>query len=109
MVPHVSRVRVLLEPTRPNQTSLIRVHLLRDVFALLRSSYEMVIVDTPPGFTSEVIASIDTSTHICMVAMLDSLSLKNTKLGLTTFELMGYDQPRISLLLNRSGSRLGIT
>jgi pilus assembly protein CpaE len=109
MVPHVSGVRVLLAPTRPDQASFITVDLLRDVFALLRSSYEMVIVDTPPGFTPEVIASIDTSTHLCMVAMLDSLSLKNTKLGLETLELMGYDQTRISLLLNRSDSRLGIS
>ena len=41
--------------------------------------------------------------------MLDSLSLKNTKLGLETLELMGYDDGRISLLLNRSDSRMGIT
>ena len=30
-----------------------------------------------------------------MVGMLDSLSLKNTKLGLETLELMGYDQSKI--------------
>ena len=30
-----------------------------------------------------------------MVGMLDSLSLKNTKLGLETLELMGYDRERI--------------
>ena len=51
-----------------------------------------MIVDTPPGFTPEVIASIDSSSHVCMVGMLDSLSLKNTKLGLETLELMGYDR-----------------
>jgi pilus assembly protein CpaE len=42
------------------------------------------------------------------VGMLDSLSLKNTKLGLETLELMGYDQDRIRLLLNRADSRVGI-
>ena len=40
--------------------------------------------------------------------MLDSLSLKNTKLGLETLELMGYDQSRIRVLLNRADSRVGI-
>ncbi len=68
-----------------------------------------MIVDTAPGFTPEVIASIDSSSHICMVGMLDSLSLKNTKLGLETLELMGYDTERIRLLLNRADSRVGIT
>ena len=41
--------------------------------------------------------------------MLDSLSLKNTKLGLETLELMKYDPDRIYLLLNRAHSRVGIS
>ena len=68
-----------------------------------------MIVDTPPGFTPEVIASIDSSSHVCMVGMLDSLSLKNTKLGLETLDLMGYERDRIRLVLNRADSRVGIT
>jgi pilus assembly protein CpaE len=44
-----------------------------------------------------------------MVGMLDSLSLKNTKLGLETLELMKYDTDRIYLLLNRAHSRVGIS
>ncbi len=41
--------------------------------------------------------------------MLDSLSLKNTKLGLETLELMGYDPDHITLVLNRADTRVGIT
>jgi pilus assembly protein CpaE len=41
--------------------------------------------------------------------MLDSLSLKNTKLGLETLELMGYSPNGISLVLNRADTRVGIT
>jgi pilus assembly protein CpaE len=41
--------------------------------------------------------------------MLDALSLKNTKLGLETLELMGYDPERTKLVLNRADSRVGIT
>jgi pilus assembly protein CpaE len=106
---HESGVRVLLAPTRPDQASFVSTDLLRDAFTLLRSNYDCVVVDTPPGFTPEVIAAIDASTHICLVGMLDSLSLKNTKLGLETLELMGYDNGRITLLLNRADSRIGIT
>ena len=83
------------------------IEFLREVYAALRTSHDYVIVDTPPGFTPEVIASIDSSTHVCMVGMLDSLSLKNTKLGLETLELMGYDRERIRLVLNRADSRVG--
>ena len=56
-----------------------------------------------------MITSIDHSTDIVMVGMLDSLSLKNTKLGLETLELMKYDPDHIYLLLNRAHSRVGIS
>ena len=87
---------MLLAPTRPDQASAVTVDFLRDVYAALRSMFDYVIVDTPPGFTPEVIASIDSSSDVCMVGMLDSLSLKNTKLGLETLDLMGYDRRRTS-------------
>jgi pilus assembly protein CpaE len=109
LVGHPAGVRVLLAPTRPDQASFVTVDLLRDVYTLLRSNYEFVVVDTPPGFTPEVIASIDSSSHVCMVGMLDSLSLKNTKLGLETLELMGYDSSRVSVVLNRADTRIGIS
>jgi pilus assembly protein CpaE len=41
--------------------------------------------------------------------MLDALSLKNTKLGLETLALMGYDDERIKVVLNRADSRVGVT
>ena len=109
LVRHSSGLGVLLAPTRPDQASAVTVDFLRDVFTNLRSMCDYVLVDTPPGFTPEVIAAIDSSSNVCIVGMLDSLSLKNTKLGLETLDLMGYDPKRISLVLNRADTRVGIT
>jgi pilus assembly protein CpaE len=109
LVPHPSGARVLMAPTRPDQAATVTGEFLRDLYASLRTINDYVIVDTPPGFTPEVIVSIDGSSHICMVGMLDSLSLKNTKLGLETLELMGYEQDRVRLVLNRADNRVGIT
>jgi pilus assembly protein CpaE len=106
---HSSGMRVLMAPTRPDEAANIRVELLRDVFAVLRSEYDFVIVDTPPGFTPEVITAIDACSQVCMVGMLDALSLKNTKLGLETLELMDYDMERVRLVLNRADSNVGVT
>ena len=44
-----------------------------------------------------------------MLGMLDTLSLKNTRLGLETLDLMGYEHERIVLVLNRADSRVGIS
>ena len=109
LVKHASGARALLAPTRPDHASAVTVEFLREVYATLRASNDYVVIDTPPGFTPEVIASIDSSSHICIVGMLDALSLKNTKLGLETLEMMGYETERIRLVLNRADSRVGIT
>jgi len=81
---HHSGLRALLAPARPDQAGVVTPEFLKDVYPLLRSTHEFVIVDTPPSFTPEVIGAVDESSEVCMVAMLDSLSLKNAKLGLET-------------------------
>jgi pilus assembly protein CpaE len=109
LVPHESGARVLVAPTRPDQASVITVEFLREIYAILRATSDFVVVDSAPGFTPEVISAIDASTHACVLGMLDTLSLKNTRLGLETLELMGYESDRIVLVLNRADSRVGIS
>jgi len=106
---HESGARVLLAPSRPDQAAAVSVAFLRELFDVLRATEDFVIVDTPPGFTPEVIAAIDAANDLCVVGMLDSLSLKNTKLGLEMLELMGVEPEQIKLVLNRADSRVGIT
>jgi pilus assembly protein CpaE len=108
LMPHPSGVRVLVAPTRPDQASAVSPEFLREIYPLLRATSDFVILDSSPGFTPEVISAIDNSTFICMVGMLDTMSLKNTRLGLETLDLMGYDSDRIVLVLNRADSRVGI-
>ena len=106
---HPSGARVLMAPVRPDQAGAVTIEFLRDVYALLRATNDFVVVDTPPGFTPEVIASIDSSTNVVLVGMLDSLSLKNSKLGLETLSLMGYEPDRIRVVLNRADTSVGVT
>ena len=91
LMTHSSGVKVLIAPSRPDQASArlgrVPARGLRDA---ARRCSTTSIVDTPPGFTPEVIATIDNATDVCMVGMLDALSLKNTKLGLETLDLMGF-------------------
>ncbi len=105
---HASGLRALLAPRRPDEAGLVTVEFLRDVFAMLRSTHDVVIVDTPPLFSPEVIAAVDASTDVCVVAMLDALSLKNLRLGLETLELMDYPESSIRFVLNRADSQVGI-
>jgi pilus assembly protein CpaE len=108
MVQHPSGVRALLAPLRPDHAALINAAFVREVLRLLRQTHEYVIVDTPPNFTPEVIAAVDMSSDVLMVATRDTLALKNSKLGLETLEEMGYDRERIRIVLNRADTKVGI-
>ena len=106
---HRSTARVLLAPVRPDQAGLITPAFLKGLYETLRGSFDFVVVDTPPGFSPEVIATIDVSSSICMLGMLDAPSLKNTKLGLETLQLMGYAMDNVRIVLNRADTSVGIT
>jgi pilus assembly protein CpaE len=106
---HPSGVRALLSPVRPDQAAAVGIPFLRRLFEILRMRYEFVIVDTPPAFSPEVIAAIDSSSHLCMVGMLDALSLKDTKIGFETLRQMGYDPDDTVLVLNRADTNVGIS
>jgi len=108
LMEHSSGVRALLAPVRPDQAAMITVPFLAEVERLLGAMFEFVVIDTPPSFAPEVISAIDSSTDVLVVAMRDTLSLKNTKLGLETLERMEYDRRRMKIILNRANTNVGI-
>jgi pilus assembly protein CpaE len=108
LVEHSSGVRALLAPVRPDQAAMITVPFLGEVERLLASMHEFLVIDTPPAFTPEVINAVDSSSDVLVVAMRDTLSLKNTRLGLDTLERMEYDRRRVRILLNRANTNVGI-
>jgi pilus assembly protein CpaE len=109
VVTRPSGLRTLMAPMRPDQAGAVTADFLRELYPVLRTAFEYTIVDTPPGFTPEVIATIDSATSICLLGMLDAPSLKNTRLGLETLSLMGVPSDKIKIVLNRSGTSVGIT
>jgi pilus assembly protein CpaE len=106
---HASGLRVMLAPRRPDQAGAVQVGFLRDLLTALREMFDVVVIDTPPAFSPEVITAIDLSDSVCVVAMLDALSLKNTRLALETLELMKVPSERLHVVLNRADSRVGVT
>jgi pilus assembly protein CpaE len=76
------------------------------IVEILRSFCAYVVIDTPSQFNDVVIALIETSDDILMVAGLDIPSIKNTKLGLQTLRLLEVEEQKIILLINRADSKV---
>jgi len=101
-------VDVLLAPARPDQADAVTVERLAELLDIARGEYDVVVVDTPPAFTSTAITAIDHAQHAVMVGTMDLPGLKNMKVGLETLSLMGFDRERVVTVLNRSDSKVGL-
>jgi pilus assembly protein CpaE len=65
-------------------------------------------VDTPPFFHGPVLSTLDRTDQLVLVASLDVPAVKNIKLTMQTLDLLHYPKERRHLLLNRSGSKVGL-
>jgi pilus assembly protein CpaE len=65
-----------------------------------------VVIDTSAQFNDVVLALIDQSDDIIMVAGMDIPNIKNTKLGLQTLRMLGVSEVKLKLLLNRANSKV---
>jgi pilus assembly protein CpaE len=101
-------VDVLLAPARPDQADAVTPERLTEVLDLARTEYDVVVVDTPPAFTSAAITAIDHAQHAVMIGTMDLPGLKNMKVGMETLELMGFPRDRVVTVLNRSDSKVGL-
>jgi len=68
----------------------------------------VIVVDTPPFFHGPVLATLDRTDQLLLVASLDVPAIKNVKLTMQTLDLLHYPKERRHLLLNRSGSKVGL-
>jgi pilus assembly protein CpaE len=106
---HSSGLRVLLAPTRPDQASAVTQDFLKGLYGVLRSSSDVVVVDTPPGVTPELITTIENATEVIVALTPDPLALKAAKLALERLGLLHFQQNKIHVVLARTGAREAVT
>ena len=101
-------VNVLLAPVRPDQADAVTAEHITAILDLARTTYDVVVVDTPPAFTSGVIAAVDQADLIVMLGSFDLPGLKNMKLGMETLQMMDVPSTRILPVLNRANTKVGL-
>jgi len=105
---HQSGVHVLPAPLRPEDAELVTEERLGHLFAVAKESYDVIVVDTPPFFHGPVLATLDRTDQLLLVASPDVPTVKNIKLTMQTLDLLHYPKERRHLLLNRAGSKVGL-
>ncbi|MBP2676605.1 MAG: response regulator receiver protein [Deltaproteobacteria bacterium] len=101
IVRHSSGVCILADPPRIEDADLISADQVRDMLATLRSTFDVVIVDTPHQFDEKTLAALEMSDTILLVTLLNLPALKNTQRSIELFARLGILDDRVQLVLSR--------
>jgi pilus assembly protein CpaE len=105
---HSLNLDAVLAPVEPGAAENVSADLIGELLQLLKGMYDVVVVDTPPAFTDQVLTAFDASDHMALLTTLDIPALKNLKISLETLELLGYSRDRFHVVLNRADSKVGL-
>lgn len=100
-------VNVLAAPNRPELAELVNEEGVNKILRGLAGFHSYVVVDTACAFNDITLAAFDQSDSILMVVTPDLPSLKDNKRALDLAKTLSL-QPKIKLVLNRSGGGFGI-
>ena len=101
IVRHSSGVCILADPPRIEDAEQISADQVRDMLATLRSTFDVVVVDTPHQFDEKTLAALEMSDTILLVTLLNLPSLKNTQRSIELFARLGILDDRVQLVLSR--------
>lgn len=107
MIPHISGIKVLPAPGRPEYAELITSSQVESVIAVLKNSYDYIIIDTPPMFTETNLSALDYSSQVLLALSLDLATIKNVKLSLELLDSL-HHKGKTKVILNRANEDSGI-
>jgi Flp pilus assembly CpaE family ATPase len=99
---------VLPAPQRPEEADVVGQAELSAMLEAARHAYGAVVIDTGPLFDGPMLAALDYTDELLLVANPEVTSLKNVRIGLETLERLGFQRDNVSLVANRVGAAGGM-
>jgi pilus assembly protein CpaE len=105
---HDSGLDAISAPAEPSDADRVPGSTVSELIRVAKRHYDFVILDTPPAFTSHVLAGFDDSDLLILIATLDIPAVKNLRLTLDTLDLLGNAKDSRLIVLNRSDAKVGL-
>ena len=105
---HDSGLEAISAPAEPSDADRVPGTTVAELIRVAKRHYDYVILDTPPAFTSHVLAAFDDSDLLILIATLDIPAVKNLRLTLDTLDLLGNRKESRLVVLNRSDAKVGL-
>ncbi|MBM6405981.1 AAA family ATPase [Phycicoccus sp. CSK15P-2] len=103
-----SGLDVLCAPNDPGDADRIPVPTVSEILKVARRYYDFVVVDTPPSFTEHVLAAVDLSDSLVLIATLDIPAVKNLRVAIDTLDMIGSPKDARIIVLNRADAKVGL-
>ena len=101
LIHHISGVKVLAAPERPEYADLVTAAAIDRVCDLMLSHHDYLIVDTGSGLQDKSLQFIEKADQVFVISTMEMASIKNTKLMLDTLDVLGYSG-KTQLIINRA-------
>ena len=101
LTPHLSGIKVLLAPSRPEEADLINADHVREILGILRSQFTYVVVDMSSTLQDLALAVFDVADRTLLVTTPDIPSIKSARLFFDVMGALHFPEDRIKLILNQ--------
>jgi pilus assembly protein CpaE len=102
-----SGLLVLPAPVEPAFADQVSPTDMLAIVKLLQRFCEYVVIDTPSDYTADVIiALLEHSDDVLLVAGMEIPNIKNVRVGLSYLRLLNFPSSKLRLVVNRSNSRV---
>lgn len=97
-----SGVQICVGSDVPERAELVTVSAVQQSIERLRRASDYLMVDTPPSFTQQTLAAIDTADGACVVAEPHVASMKAARDCLDILDKLSFPKERTLLVVNRT-------
>lgn len=108
MVTHISSVRVLTAPVKPEYAEYITDQHIKKILNLLSRKYHYIVIDTASNFSETTLAALDASDRILFISTTELPCIQNTITGLGVMETLKYPDSKVDIVLNRASEQFGV-
>ena len=104
-----SGIDVLLAPPRIEMAEMVTVRDIEKAISIIRQVYDVIVVDTRPALSDDVLAFLDASDLILEILAYDSMAIRALAMADEAFAAIGYAPHKLEAVLNRSDSTGGFS
>ena len=108
LIEHSTGIAVLPAPKDPSEADRMDPADVIKIIEAVRRRFDYVVVDTPPALTETVLAALDVSELLYVMATLDLPSVRNLGVFLTTLAKLKVPTDAIRLVMNKAETGVGI-